>query len=86
MRENKQVFLDRICEALQETDAARPFIGRNGLLEIRYILKPNGDEIARPVFEDNPERDDGYYDINISGDSCIGIWYDITKQFIARMW
>ena len=86
MREDKQLFLNKVCEALQNTSAAAPGLGHNGLLEIKYIKKPNGDEFARPVFEDFPDRDDGYYDVNISGDSCIGIWIDLTDKFIRRMW
>jgi hypothetical protein len=82
--EDKQKFLDKICEVLQMTDQFRPNVGHNGLVEIRYIQR-NGDEYASPRFEDNPERSDGYYDVNISCDSCIGIWEDITNKFIKRM-
>ena len=84
--ENKQEFLNKICEALQMTEAAAPGRGHNGLVAIKYIRKENGDEYASPRFEDNPDRSDGYYDVNISGDSCIGIWIDLTKYFIKRMW
>lgn len=83
--ENKQEFLNKICEALQMTRAAAPGRNNNGLVAIKYICK-NGDEFARPCFENNPDRDDGYYDVNISGDSCIGIWIDLTNKFIKRMW
>ena len=85
MKENKQEFLNQICKALQLTDAAAPGRGYNGLAEIKYIQK-NGREYASPRFENNPERSDGYYDVNITGDSCIGIWIDLTKYFIQRMW
>lgn len=85
MKENKQEFLNQICKALQLTDAAAPGRGCNGLVEIKYIQK-NGREFASPRFENDPERSDGYYDVDISCDSCIGIWLDITERFIKRMW
>lgn len=83
--ENKQEFLNKICEALQMTRQFKPNVGHNGLVEIKYIRKANGTEYASPRFEDDPERSDGYYDVNISGDSCIGIWEDLTRRFISKM-
>jgi len=83
--ENKQEFLNKICETLQMTTQFKPNIDHNGLIEIKYIRKENGDEFASPRFEDDPERSDGYYDVNISGDSCIGIWEDLTRRFISKM-
>ena len=83
--ENKQEFLNKICEALQLSRQFQPGVGRNGLVAIKYIVKANGDEYASPRFEDDPVRDDGYYDVCISGDSCIGIWEDLTRRFIQRM-
>lgn len=83
--ENKQEFLNKICEALQLTRQFKPNVGHNGLVEIKYIRKANGTEYASPRFEDNPDRSDGYYDVDISGDSCIGIWEDLTRRFISKM-
>ena len=84
MKENKQAILTAICEALRKTSAAGT-PGHNPLVEIRYIQKSNGDEVARPIFEDGA-GEGGYYDVNISGDSGIGIWLDITSQFIRKAW
>lgn len=83
--ENKQEFLNKICEALQMTRQFKPNVGHNGLVEIKYIRKANGTEYASPRFEDDPDRSDGYYDVDISGDSCIGIWEDLTRRFISKM-
>ena len=83
--ENKQEFLNKICETLQMTRQFKPNVGHNGLVAIKYIRKENGDEFASPRFEDDPDRSDGYYDVNISGDSCIGIWEDLTRRFISKM-
>ena len=83
--ENKQEFLNKICEALQMTRQFKPNAGHNGLVAIKYIHKANGGEFASPRFEDNPERSDGYYDVDISGDSCLGIWEDLTRRFISKM-
>lgn len=82
--ENKQTVCTAICIALRTTDAAG-LPDNNPLKEIRYMKKDNGDEIARPIFEDGC-GEDGYYDVNITGDSGIGIWLDITNQFIRKMW
>lgn len=82
--ENKQEFLNKICETLQMSRQFQPNVGHNGLVEIRYIER-NGNEYASPRFEDDPERSDGYYDVNITADSLIGIWEDITKHFIRRI-
>lgn len=84
MTENKQTVCTAICNALRTTSAAgQP--DNNALKEIRYIVKSNGDEIARPIFEDGT-GENGWYDVNITGDSGIGIWFDITNQFIRKMW
>ena len=34
---------------------------------------------VRPVWSRNPDRKDGYYDINVSGNSVNGVFYDVTK-------
>ena len=82
--ENKQEICTAICNALRTTNAAGNPLN-NALTEIQYIKCDNGDEIARPIFADGSGKS-GYYDVNISGDSGIGIWLDITNQFVRRMW
>jgi hypothetical protein len=84
--ENKQEIANKICEALQLTRQFAPHQGNNGLLELRYIKSENGySEYLRPVFEAEPDRNDGYYDINISGDSGTAVFIDVVRQFINRI-
>lgn len=84
MKEDKQMICTAICNALRITSAAGS-PENNALKELRYIQKSNGDEIVRPVFE-NGTGEDGYYDINISGDSGIAIFMDVVKQFVRKVW
>lgn len=90
IEEDKQDILDAICEALRHTSAAGSEIG-NALKEIRYVEEKNGNEYAIPIFEDgtgepNEYFPHGYYAVNISGDSGIGIWMDITNKFVRKTW
>lgn len=39
----------------------------------------NPGDYVRPVWSDNPERNDGYYDINVSGESVNGVFYSVTR-------
>lgn len=39
---------------------------------------PNGSYV-RPIYSDNPERSDGYYDICVEGDSAWGAVCDVMK-------
>ena len=84
MTENKAEICKAICDTLRLTRAAGSPIN-NPLKEIRYMVNEYGEEIARPIFEDGT-GENGYYDVNISGDSGIGIWIDITRQFVTKMW
>ncbi len=36
--------------------------------------------VVRPVYENNPNRDDGYYDICIEGDSPWGAVLDVVSE------
>lgn len=82
--EDKARFAHKFAELLQESRRFKTGLGYNGLLDFKYFVKENGDEIIRPIFEENPNRDDGYYDINVSGDSVLGMIDDIYKHFIHR--
>lgn len=80
----KSEFLDALCGLLRMTSCAgHP--QSNPIAKIQYIKTESGDEIARPVFEDGTGAN-GYYDVNISGDSNIAILYDIVDKFIRRVW
>ena len=82
--EDKALICKAICDALRTTSAAgNP--DNNPLVELRYIKDEDGEETVRPIFADGTGKN-GYYDINVSGDSGIGMWIDITYQFIRNMW
>ena len=83
-KEDKVAFLNSLRDTLRLTSAAGHPNG-NPLKELRYIKHDNGDETVRPVFEDGT-GEDGYYDVNISGDSNIGILYDVVRYFCKSMW
>lgn len=82
MREDKQAVCTAMCEALRKTVAAG---SGNQLVEIRYIKRPDGSEIARPIFWDGC-GENGYYDVNITCDSGIAIIMDITDKFVKKVW
>ena len=90
IEEDKQDICNALCEALRHTSAAGSEIN-NALKEIRYVVTEKGDEYAIPVFEDgvgepNDYMPYGWYGVNITGCSGIGIWIDITEKFVRRMW
>lgn len=83
MTENKKEFCNKLCELLRMTTN----LGsekNNPLVELRYIKKDNGDEFVRPLFASDPERSDGYYDVNVTGDNCMGILTDVYTKFIKH--
>lgn len=81
-KENKAKFLESLKNTLLLTNAAGY---GNPLKELRYIKLDNGDEFVRPIFEDGT-GENGYYDVDISGDSNIGILYDVVKNFCRKVW
>ena len=88
-KENKQEILNSLCATLQMTEAAGYLYG-NPLKEIRYV-KRGSDEFAVPIFADgNGEPNDyypnGYYAVNISGDSGVAVVMDVISNFVRRVW
>lgn len=86
--EDKQKMLDKMCEAIMEMRA-------NGSKEHNHIIKlewmhrgewgeswcrkfPPGDYV-RIIWSENPDRTDGYYDVYVDGDSCMGMFDDVWK-------
>lgn len=84
MFETKQGVCDAMCKAIQSTDAGGSPIN-NPLKEIRYIVRDDGTEIARPIFENGAGKN-GWYDVNITGDSGIAIIMDVVKHFVRSVW
>lgn len=81
--EDKQYFLNKLVEALQETSIFGD-TRNNTLVELRYLRDNVGNEIVRPIFKDGTGKD-GYYDVNVNCDSCIAMLEDINRQFIRRV-
>lgn len=79
MEENKAVFLNELCELLKKTRALGDPRG-NPLSKIEYVVNENGEEFARPIFEDGTGKD-GWYDVCITGDSCIAILTDLSRFY-----
>ncbi len=73
--ENKQKCLDYLCKAIMET-RANGSENNNHIQELRYLdgqtcnQELRFEQVVRPVWSNNPERSDGYYDINVTGDSA----------------
>lgn len=81
--ENKEEFCNKLCELLRMTSN----LGDdryNSLVALKYYKKENGDEYVSPRFKNDPDRDDGYYDVYVSGDNCMGILQDVWERFAKR--
>lgn len=83
MKENKKEFCNQLCKLLQMTSCAGS-VENNPLKELRFIETEWG-EVVRPIFADG-NGEDGYYDVNVSGDSNMGILYDVFNRFIKKVW
>lgn len=87
-KEDRQKMLDLMCAAIMEMRA-------NGREDDNHIKKlqlitinedtkrwwgwqGNG-EYVRIVWSDSPERDDGYYDVYVDGDSAFGMFDDVWR-------
>ncbi len=78
-KENKQECLNYLCKAIMET-RANGSEKNNHIQELKLIRKEGRDEeYVRPIWSDNPERNDGYYDINVTGDSAWAMIKDVIN-------
>ena len=87
--ENKQRMLDCMCEAIMEM-SANGSEKDNHIIALKLIHRDKDErtwcgsffkgDYVRIVFSDNPERDDGYYDVYVDGDSCMGMFEDVWKR------
>ena len=82
--ENKQEMCDALLAMLQKTACAGHPDG-NPLRKLTYFVREDGTEIVRPIFHDGAGRD-GYYDVVVTGDSNMGILYDVFRQFVQKVW
>lgn len=79
MEENKSEFLNELCELLKKTRALGDPRG-NPLSRIEYVVDGHGNEYARPIFADG-SGENGYYDVCITGDSCVAILTDLSRFY-----
>ena len=83
MKEDRKAFCDELCKLLRMTrNAGRPDC--NPLVELRFIETEIG-EFVRPIFEDGT-GENGYYDVNVTADSNMGILKDVCDRFIFKRW
>ena len=93
IKEDMQKALDYMCLAVMET-RANGSAEHNHICELKVIDLPENVErwwgwqekgkYVRIVWSDNPDRNDGYYDICINGSSAFGalstVWKYIDKK------
>ena len=92
-KEIAQKALDLFAEIIEVTSASgkEP---HNRVIGLRLIERkgcvgmfgqPLQDGLyVRPIWSDNPERSDGYYDINVEGDSPWGAICDVMKSLHSK--
>ncbi len=90
--EDIQKMLDKLCEAIQETVAG----GQGNYLERLELIHRDKDEntwggffpkgdYVRFVWHELGPRDDGYYDINVTCCSGIGVYFAVA-DFLKTIW
>ena len=82
-KENKEEFCNKFCELLRMTSN----LGNdnyNSLVALKYFKDDKGEEFVSPRWKNNPDRDDGYYDIRVTGDNCMGILTDVFERFVRK--
>ena len=89
IKENKQAMLDKMCEAIMEM-CANGSEEHNHIIGLRLFHRDEyehtwcGDfqsgDYVRIVWSEHPERDDGYYDVYVDGDSAFGMFEDVWKK------
>ena len=78
--EDKQKCLDYLCKAIMET-RANGSESNNHIKELKLIDgKEPYEQVVRPIWSDNPDRNDGYYDINVTGDSAWAMIKDVINS------
>lgn len=93
-KEIAQKALDLFAEIIEVTSASGKephnrviglkLIDRKGCTNMAGRQLPDG-LYVRPIWSDTPNRDDGYYDINVEGDSPWGAIYDVMKSLHSKI-
>ena len=97
MRDNERIQTEEVLKHLQailDVTSASGSKDHNHIQELRLIDRkgckdmfgrPKMDGLfVRPVWSDNPDRNDGYYDIPVEGDSPWGVAIDVMKFLKSR--
>lgn len=79
--EDKQEFLDKLCETLQYTSALGSILD-NRLVKLQYI-KDGIREVVRPIFADG-YGSKGEEDINVHMDNNSAMLIDIANHFVRK--
>lgn len=92
-KEIAQRALDLLTEIITVTNASGSE-GHNHIVGLKLIERkgcrnmlnqPVRDGLfVRPVWSDNPDRSDGYYDICVEGDSPWGAIWDVLRDLQGR--
>lgn len=77
--EDKQEFLDKLCEALQYTTNLGSIID-NPLVKLQYI-KDDRREVVRPIFADG-YGNNGEIDVNVHMDNNCSMFIDLASHFV----
>ena len=89
VKENEQAMLNHMCAAIMEmrVNGSEKY---NHICELKLIDIPEPiqrwwgwqrkGKWVRIVWSDSPERDDGYYDVYVDGDSAWGMFIDVYKR------
>lgn len=93
MNENKQKALDYLLMAINETNRNLPT--SNHIIALKLIdrkdcvdmfgRKLHDGQYVRVVWSDDPNRDDGYYDINVEGDNAMGCLVDVMAWLNKKL-
>ena len=91
--ENKQKALDYLLMAINETNRNLP--KGNHIIALKLIDRKDcrdmfgrklyDGEYVRVVWSDDPDRDDGYYDIYVGGDNAMGVLVDTFKWLMRKL-
>ena len=88
-RYNTQMAMTLLCEAMKACHASGyvkgNYIERLDVIERKNCKDMFGNKltdglVVRPVWSDGMHKDDGYYDINIEGDSGWGAIIDVIEN------
>lgn len=92
IKEDTQKMLDNMCAAIMEM-RANGTEKENHIIALKLFTRESDEKTwckrfskgkyVRVIWSDNPERNDGYYDIWVEGLSALGI-FDEVWEFVSH--